>query len=532
MLALVILLCYFAVKALLSPGYFSMHDDQQVARLFELHKALTLGQFPVRWVDGLGFGYGYPLFNFYPPLVYYLGEIYHLILQAGFIDSIKLVWATALIGSAVSMYFLSKNFFGKLGGIVSAVFYLYHPYHAVDAYVRGALAELFSFVWLPLILLFSYKNKPILTGIFLGLLMVTHNLIFLPFVGIYILWSIAFKKNFIIPIIIGLGLSSFFWLPALLEKQFTLVDSILIKNLASYKIHFVCLSQLFYSPWGFGGSVAGCFDGLSFAMGKIYLLATGVALLVAIVKKSRVGLVSFLLLAISLFMTLPYSQFIWDKIPQLWYLQFPWRFLEFAALFSALLVGNLNKKIFAILLIPLVIFVNAKYFSPQTNYLDTTDERLISNQEIKWHVSSTSFEFMNGKVATKLNDKGAVWADINETQIQKSKIKIQKGDWETEKEDFKPDRFILVGRSQKGATIQFQISNFPGWKLWLDDKPKEFDDNNPYRLLSLNVPPGEHTIVGKFANTPVRTVGNTISILLGILLVFGAIKQKVYDKKS
>ena len=43
-------------------------------------------------------------------------------------------------------------------------------------------------------------------------------------------------------------------------------------------------------------------------------------------------------------MTLPYSQFIWDKISPLWYLQFPWRFLEFAALFSALLAGSLNKN--------------------------------------------------------------------------------------------------------------------------------------------------------------------------------------------
>ena len=49
---------------LASPGLFQIHDDQQTARLFLFDQALKAGQFPVRWVDGLGFGFGYPLFVF------------------------------------------------------------------------------------------------------------------------------------------------------------------------------------------------------------------------------------------------------------------------------------------------------------------------------------------------------------------------------------------------------------------------------------------------------------------------------------
>ena len=45
-----------------------MHDVQQVARLQQMDKSLKAGQFPVRWVEDLGFGYGYPVFNFYPHL--------------------------------------------------------------------------------------------------------------------------------------------------------------------------------------------------------------------------------------------------------------------------------------------------------------------------------------------------------------------------------------------------------------------------------------------------------------------------------
>src|SRR3990167_10735923 len=79
-----------------------IHDDQQVARLFVFDQALKAGQFPIRWVDSLGFGFGYPLFVFYPPLVYILGEIFHLI-GFGFISSTKLVFFLSILGSGLAI---------------------------------------------------------------------------------------------------------------------------------------------------------------------------------------------------------------------------------------------------------------------------------------------------------------------------------------------------------------------------------------------------------------------------------------------
>lgn len=538
-----------------------MHDDQQVVRLQQMDKALKAGQFPVRWVPDLGFGYGYPVFNFYPPLAYYTGEVIHL-LGPGYIDSIKTVWFLALIGSAIAMYFLGKELFGKAGGLVSSMFYLYAPYHAVDAYVRGALAELCSFVWLPLILLFSYKvlispkeddrvhkvKWAVWTGIFLALLMITHNLIFLPFVGLYLLWvlSLAFIYRsktdppsslfyLLSSLVLAFGLTAFFWLPSLWEKQFTLVDQILIKNLASYTIHFVCPVQLWYSPWGFGGSVTGCNDGLSFALGKIYFLVIVLGLGVCILKKSWVGIISFLLLTFSLFMTLPVSQFVWDRISVLWYLQFPWRFLEFSALFSSILAGAIlvlfkNRKlqiVFAVILIAGTMFLNAKYFVPQKLLADATDATQTSEDQVKWIISGTSFEYLPKGMATKLTDLGTVGVDINQSQVQKVKFKIEQGDFAVSSQEFLPDNFLLTGHSNSGALIQFQTVNFPGWKVWINGKEVTIDDNNPYKLITVNVGKGESSIYGKFTDTPVRTMGNFISLVfLAGLIIYGARRNK------
>ena len=525
MIFLVLGLSFFALFPLFQSGFFSMHDFQQVTRLFELDKTLMGGSFPVRWTEGLGFGFGYPLFNFYPPFVYYLGEVFHLI-GFGFIDSIKIVWGVALVGSALAMYFLAKEFFGKIGGVVAAVFYLYVPYHAVDAYVRGALAELFSFVWLPLILLFASRKKVITTGIFLGLLMITHNLIFLPFAGFYVLCVILINRQPLLytfyfllsTFAIAFALTAFFWLPSLAEKQFTLVDQFLTTGLANYQIHFVCPDQLWNSFWGYGGSIAGCLDGVSFKLGKPQLILALVTLGIGIWKKSRVPLVIFGLFGLAIFMTAEYSKFIWEKINLLWYLQFPWRFLEFAALFSALLAGGLFLIIrnfwlqlgLGVILIFGVIFLHGKYFAPQNYDYQATDTALTSDEEIRWKVSQTSFEYMAKGTAVKPTPQGSYTLDIVNYPTQK--YLVTTGDFNADKIQFGADKFLLSGNSQTGAAIQFQIANFPGWKVWVDGQETVIDDNNKVKLITIAVPAGSHIVCWVFTNTPVRSLGNLISL--------------------
>src|SRR5258706_6997293 len=76
---IVLLLSFWAIRPLLNSGFFPMHDDTQVARVFEMKKSLNDGMFPVRWVADLGYGYGYPIFNFYAPFAYYLGGFLNLV---------------------------------------------------------------------------------------------------------------------------------------------------------------------------------------------------------------------------------------------------------------------------------------------------------------------------------------------------------------------------------------------------------------------------------------------------------------------
>lgn len=550
---------------LLKPGFYTVHDDQQFARLFEFDKSLKSGQTPPRWVDDLGFGFGYPLYVFYPPFVYLLGETFHA-LGFGFIDSIKLVFFISIFASAIAMYILVKEFWGRIPAVVSSLFYIFAPYRALDLYVRGALAEAFSFVTLPLILWSFYqltKTRESIyifsSGLVLAILMITHNLIFLPFmlilpIFLLYLFIIAGNKKMwltknLLAFIIAFGLSAFFWIPTLLEKKFTIVDQLLLVSLASYKIHFVYPQQLWNWPWGFGGSAPGLADGISFKIGKLHILAAAAAFIFAYLLKVKdkvksrqtaydLALTStvLLMLVFSAFMTTFYSQFIWDLIPPLGYLQFPWRFLTFVVLFTSILAGafiyflrlEILKIIFSFLLAIILIIPNLKLFKPQAYRTGLTDKIVTSKEVINWDVSSSSFEYAPNGVELYKNHLGANVIRIDKSQIPKEKIEILKGSAQINflRED--PSHLEFNIDAAKEIQLRANIFNFPGWQLEIDTNPSPIDDNNNLKSITFNVPRGLHHVEIAFKNTFILSLANLVTLMTLVSFIIIAITKLKY----
>lgn len=554
-LLLIICLSFFAVQSLLMPGFFTMHDDQQIARLFELNDAVQNGQIPPRWVSHLGFGYGYPLFNFYPPVVYYLGELIHLT-GFSFIDATKIVMMLGFVLSGLFMYLWVSNHYGRKAGVVAAVLYMYAPYHAVDLYVRGAFAEFFSFVWIPAIFwatdkLFEKKSLTwsMILGIFLSLLVLTHNLIALSFTAFFVLYaaSLFFKQNgdrlkvifmFLIAGLTGIGLSAYFWLPSLLEKQYTLVDTILTRELASYKLHFVCVKQLLNSAWGYGGSIPDCNDGFSFEVGKVQIvlaLFAGIYLAWQVISKRKVNknnfisVICFILFLFSLFMASKYSKFIWDSIQALAYLQFPWRFLLFSAVFSSFLGGFVtfiiwkrfpNRIGYALIcsIVVVAIALVASYFVPNKQLL-VTDSLYTTNQDIEWRISKTSFEYVPKGVATVFSDIQTTQLAIEKTDIPSQPLSVVKGDVKIQILENIPHKKLFVVEAKTPSVLRINTYSFPGWEVFIDSKKSTYADNNKLKLITITVEKGTHKILVKFTDTWPRILGNYVSVFTGIAVV-------------
>src|SRR3989344_6624353 len=98
--------------ALLKPGFFPMQDDLQAFRIHQMVECFKDFQIPCRWVPDPGYQYGYPQFNFYPPSVYYLGEIIHLT-GIQFIDAVKILFILGFILSALTCFIFLKSLFGQ-----------------------------------------------------------------------------------------------------------------------------------------------------------------------------------------------------------------------------------------------------------------------------------------------------------------------------------------------------------------------------------------------------------------------------------
>jgi hypothetical protein len=547
----VIILSLFTILPFLRPGFFPIHDDTQVARVYEMTKALKDGMFPVRWVSDLGYGYGYPIFNFYDPLAYYVGGAIGLVGLDSLLAT-KIMMVFGIIFAGLSMYLLAKEFWGKSGGVLSALFYIYAPYHALNIYVRGDVAEFWAYAFIPLVfygLWKIYKKEKwryvVLSSVTFSLIITSHNLIammvspLLVLVMLYLALKARKRKiisYFLSAFIIGILLSAFYWLPAILEMQYTNVNSLLGGG-SNFRDHFVCLAQLWTSPWGYGGSTRGCVDGLSFMIGKYHIffsLLLFIFTLFALVfrkyfnsfskEKLLILVFAFLGFLVSIFFTLQVSQPVWELIRPMAFLQYPWRFLLMAVFFASFISGALfwiigklvKKKAIVIATIILLsgffILVSVKFFVPG-KYLQINSNYYTNAYALEWRTSKISNEYMPKDFQRPQNQSGI--ADFSKLSSKEVKATVLTK---------KTQELILDIKASKAEQITIPIAFYPSWQGYLDGNKIPIHEAG--KGILVNVPQGQHELRLKFQQSSIETLANLLSIAGALVLFAGIIHLK------
>jgi hypothetical protein len=543
-LIIIFLLTIPAFIDTVTPGYFPMHDDLQFIRQIVMDKCFHDGQFPCRWSMEMGYGYGYPIFNFYPPFPYYLGQIFRVVGMSYF-TIVKIGIVLNFIVSGLGMYLLASLFWGKRGGIVSALFYVYAPYHAVDIYVRGAINEAWAIAWFPLIFWSLYKlieTRKIyyipFVALFSGFLMLSHNpmlMIFTPFsllwVGFWLVYFKAFQTfpKLVISALWGFGLAAFFTVPVLLEQKFAHVETLTI-GYFNYLAHFASLNQMFISRfWGYGASELGTVrDGLSFSIGHLHWITSAIAFALAILgyrnKKDRAKiLLVCLFFCVTLFYTFlahERSSFIWKHLTFLHLLQFPWRFLSITIFGTSFLAGGavffigsyIKKELAAKLIVVIllgVIALNFEYFHWNYHMIGVTGSYKLNGKEWNWQITGSIFDYLPiwAKLpppippkadAELLSNNGMVTTSFKNSVLQKYDVIIDKTD-----------------------TLQINTFYFPGWIYNVNGKEYNLNPNHDSELgrPRIELSPGRYTVEAKFTNTNVRTFANSYSAVAWIVLI-------------
>lgn len=561
-----------AFSFLLKPGYYNMHDDMQMIRQLEMEKCLADGQIPCRWTPDLGYGYGYPLFNFYPPMPYMVGQIYRT-LGFSFTNSVKATAVTQIILSAAFIYLLSTSIFGPIGGFLSALFYTYAPYHALNIYVRGAMNEAWAAVFFPLI--FYFSRKLVLEGKFkyvLGLsisftgLLLSHNPMALTFTPILFVWVMfwlfsKYKKPFgsflvkKIPTIIKLTfsgilaavLAAFYTLPVIFETKYVQINT-MFEGYYHFSVHFATLYELFIrSFWGDGASVWGPNDDMSFAVGYLHWIIPLFILgfiIFQIIKHRRhlkkidskywlLGLLILMGLG-TVFMTHNKSTFIWLLFPTIQKIQFPWRFLNHSVFLFSLSAGGLvlilNKfltdKIKYIIITGLsiiLIIINVSHFTP-IHYGPITDEQKFSGKAWINQVTSGIYDYLPKTARIAAQRAANPFVDEIDANVTYQLTDQKQGsDWS----------YFKINLNKPAKVTLSQLA-FPTFVVTDNDKPIDYQIEPEIGRIVVNLSAGDHQIFVKFTNTPIRTISNYVSLVgwIFVLLFFSKPlwKRLIYRK--
>ena len=517
-------------------------------RLAQLERALRHGQLFPRWFPDLGLGYGFPLFNYYAPLSYYLALPLRLL---GFSFEATLLGGFVLGHAALALgtYLWARDAFGKPAALGAAVLIGYAPYPLLNLHFRGAFAEVWGLAALAWALWALHRlgsrggrSAFALTALFTAALMLSHNvmaLLGMPLLAGYALllaWQNRAQRwpalRVFLALGLGLGLSAFFWIPALREQSYVQIHQIQIYD---YREHFVSFGELFSGPTPtVKGEVT---PYVPHSVGWILpLLALGALIpgrkalpAAARVQKWALGAACLALLG----MTLPFSAPVWERLPLLSFMQFPWRILGPASLGLAILGGvglsalpGPSSRYLPLALAAGGLFALTWLFPPYAPLQPPlTPPNLIRIEYATGGLGTTTAgDYLPIWVQERPQDELVALYDAaaeNDYRIPRLDESVLPEGARILAADYGLTSARLTLETPIAFRARFHWYYFPGWQARLDRASVPVTPDGPHGLLAVDVPAGQHTLELRFGETPLRRAANALSLVSAALLGAG-----------
>lgn len=285
---------------LFTPGMPYTHDgENHLARFANYYLALKEGQLPPRFAPNLMNRYGYPVFNYNYPLAN-IWSVPLTVADVNLQDTFKILSIfTVMTGSIGVWVWLRNHQISKAAGWLAVMAYWSAPYVLSAVFFRGSIGEVmvygilpWLFWWLGRVSRSPRRMVVIVGGVLIALLLLAHNvtgLIGLGAVSVLAIveWGMSKQiwKKALLSLLIGLGLSLWFWLPAIAESNQVVLLRAGIQQ--EFLAHLVSMRQLVTSPLTFGFSTADPVDSLSMGMGTVTIFTLWASILLLIVVRLR-----------------------------------------------------------------------------------------------------------------------------------------------------------------------------------------------------------------------------------------------------
>ena len=545
---LVVLVAGWLAAELMRPGVQNYRDAlMSVYRVFELDQAWQRGMLYPRLAPNLNFGLGAPLFQFYPPLAAYVGLVLHK-LGLGFLAATKGMMALALLAGGLGVYGYVRWLTAKrLGATAAAVLFLLSPYVLLTTFERGAAAEGAALAILPWLVWAMHRllddrrfAATSLAALLAAATMLAHNvtaLFVLPAALAYTGILAAVRKDYAalgrigLAFGLGLGLSAFYWIPALAELRYTRAETMMLQGVNDVANGLVAAAKLVQDSWTtiYSGDDRFRYGLLMFIYGIIGVVSV-------LWQDRRLRLPAVLLAGawvVMLLLQLRQAEVFWQQMPLVRFIQFPWRLYGPATFCTVVLLGMLlNSPLLAAAprWLPAgaaVVLVGGAVLAQTPNarvekltlWTDLREQKValpnlyeLGRLEFPLFTDYTPVSMATyGSAITRSRPAAAIGRDENAPAPSVRVERLVRGGFE------------LAVSAPAPFALKAPRAYFPGWQMYVDGAPVATAGSGPLGLVTAEVPAGEHRVRIEFDQTPLRTAAEVISLLTLVGMCIGAI---------
>jgi hypothetical protein len=525
-----------------------------VYRVFVLDLSIERGLFYPRIAPDLGFGYGLPLFQYYPPAAAYASEIVHLA-GLGFVQATSVVFLLGVIAMGLGAFYLVRRLCDdSCAAVVAGLAYALAPYSLATIYTRGAGAEALALAVLPWFLAAFCqlaggvtRLRVILAAAATCALVLAHNglsLLAIPSLAAAVAVVALSRKRYregigqAGAILLGLGMSAFFWLPALAETGHVQMQA-MTQGFYSATANLADVTQLVQTTLDFQYA-PDQFSRLGLA--QIVLAGISVAALPLLPsRRRRVALWATITLGLCTLLQTEAASPFWTHVPLVRYLQFPWRLLGFCSLAVAILAGMLPSAASDLLKRARPGLENATARSALGLLVAVTISALLVKTSLtgvyaNWGGSAAA-EGLTESVLSRedLDLRGALgfelFTDYWPAGVGPSASEIaQPTDQDLGQASQTDNPSVLTIREDRPLNVTVEASSVtthslrlhaffvPGWRATVDGVPAVVRPSSDLALVTVDVPPGRRIVHVWYSNTAVRTMSTLLSALsIGLL---------------
>ena len=546
----------------LSSGVIRTADGPlHVQRIYAMTTLLASGNLWPRWVPYFHLGYGYPIFNFYPPGTFYAGGLMGLAgipAPLAFNILTTLAW---MLGS-VGMYGLARRFLPGKAALLAAMLWAYAPSRLFEVWDQGSLPQIMAAALVPwlfwgMLRLVQHPTRRGLLGValpFAGIILSHQPITFItalyvaPAIIALPLWAAHHNRATFPPRLLhmvggfalGVALAAIFLLPLAMELRYVeAVES--PDDAVPYLIsNFLQPGEVFMQP-----PVMDLTD-LRFELTPTFGLVGGLLAAVGFValvvrRYYTLAAVLALALAFTLFMLVEPSLPVWLTLPYLRQLRFPERFLRVGVIFLSLAGGasllllprrwqlaGLSAGLLLVLVAALPLIYPNQSFVHWEN-LSALDE--IEMEETYYIWGSTSYNEFNPVWGERIRHDPApepeqyIANPLRLTVFRQDMIR----QWpDLQVEEIADDTIRVTVTDER--PVRFRQYYFPGWEATLNGEPAEIYPEQEVGMIALRVPPGEHTVRLYYAGTTPQHIGALVTLAaVGLTAFLGLYRPQRRD---